>query len=141
MLYVPTINHPGSTMQRRGIALLGVLFALAIIAVGFWLYSPGAEAIRANAADARIQGLVNQLGDAQLTPARHLAQQHLEEAGLTAVDPLIAALHSPSATLRRNSAEMLGSIASPQALDALSTVMATIPCRRSAAAQRGRWAN
>jgi HEAT repeats len=136
MLYVPTINHPGNTMQRSGIAVLGVLFALALIAVGFGLYSPGAEAIRANAAEARIQGLVNQLGDAQLTPARHLAQQHSEEAGPAAVDPLIAALHSPSATLRRNSAEMLGIIASPRGLDALSGVMATdtVPTVRSRAA-------
>lgn len=138
MVYVPTINHPGSTMPRRGIALLGVLLALALIAVGFGLYSPAAEAVRANIADARIQGLVNQLGDAELTPARHLAQQHLEEAGLTAVDPLIAALHSPSATLRRNSAEMLGFIASPQALDALSGAMATDPA--SAVRSRAAWA-
>jgi hypothetical protein len=136
MLYVPTFNHPGSTMSRHGMAVLGVLIALALIAVGFGLYSPGVEAIKANVADARIQGLVNSLGDAELTPARHLAQQHLEEAGLTAVDPLIAALHSPSATLRRNSAEMLGFIASPQALDALGRVMATdpVPAVRSRAA-------
>ena len=138
MLYVPTFNHPGSTMQRRSIAVFGVIFAFALIVVGFGLYSPGAEAIRANAADARIQGLVSQLGDAELTPARHLAQQHLEEAGLTAVDPLIAALHSPSATLRRNSAEMLGFIASPQALDALSRVMATDPA--PAVRSRAAWA-
>ncbi len=136
MLCVQTINHPAGAIQRLGIALLGVLIALALIALGFGLYSANADSIGGNAAGAQVQRLVNQLSDDRLTPARHLAQQHLEEAGPAAVDPLIAALHSPSATLRRNSAEMLGFVASPRALDALSGVMATdpVPTVRSRAA-------
>lgn len=136
MLCVQIINHPAGAIHRLGIALLGVLIALALIALGFGLYSANADSVGGNAAGAQVQRLVNQLSDDQLTPARHLAQQHLEEAGPAAVDPLIAALHSPSATLRRNSAEMLGFVASPRALDALSGVMATdpVPTVRSRAA-------
>ncbi len=136
MVCVQTINHPAGAIHRLGIALLGVLIALALIALGFGLYSANADSIGENAAGAQVQRLVNQLSDDQLTPARHLAQQHLEAAGPAAVDPLIAALQSPSATLRRNSAEMLGFVASPRALDALNGVMATdpVPTVRSRAA-------
>jgi HEAT repeats/BNR/Asp-box repeat len=114
-------------VRRVATTLFGVAIALALIAGIAAIYFVNAAAIGPSAAEARIQGWVNQLGDEQLTPARHLAQQHLEESGDAAVDPLITALHSPDSALRRNSAEMLGFIASPRALDALTSTLQNDP--------------
>lgn len=113
--------------RRHGITFLGVVVALAIIAGLAAVYFREAAATAPSATASRIQGWVSQLDDSQLTPARHLAQQHLEEAGDAAVDPLVGALHSPDWALRRNSAEMLGYIASPRALDALTAALANDP--------------
>ncbi len=113
-----------SNPRRYGMTVLGVVIALVVIASLVGLYFMNAAATGPSAAEARIQSWVNQLGDEELTPSRHLAQQKLEQAGDAAVDPLIAALHSSNAALRRNSAEMLGFISSPRALVALTTALA-----------------
>lgn len=113
--------------RRYSITLLGVGIALAFILALAGLYFMNAAATGPSAAESRLQSWVNQLGDEQLTPARHLAQHKLEQAGDAAVDPLIAALHSSNAALRRNSAEMLGFISSPRALESLTTTLANDP--------------
>ncbi len=125
-------------IRRRGATVLGVFIALALVIAAVAIYFGGASATAPNSTQARVQGWVNQLSSEELTPSRHLAQQHLEEMGDASVDPLLAALHSSNATLRRNSAEMLGFIASPRALDGLTATLNN----DSAAAVRSRaaWA-
>ena len=125
-------------VRSYGVTLLGVVVALALIAGLAAIYFRNAAATGPSFAESRIQGWVNQLGDEQLTPARHLAQQHLEEAGDAAVDPLISELHSPDSAMRRNSTEMLGFIASPRALDALTVALANDPV--ASVRSRAAWA-
>jgi HEAT repeats/BNR/Asp-box repeat len=114
-------------VRRFAMTLLGVAIGLTLITGAAAVYFVNVAATPLTASEARIQGWVFQLSNEQLTPARHLAQQHLEESGDAAVDPLISALHSPDSALRRNSAEMLGFIASPRALDALTTTLENDP--------------
>lgn len=125
-------------LRKYGMTILGVVIALGIIVTLAGLYFMNAGAVGPSAAEARIQGWVGQLHDTELTPARHLAQQNLEKAGDSAVDPLVSALHSPDSTLRRNSAEMLGFIASPRSLDGLSGSLANDPV--SSVRARAAWA-
>lgn len=72
-----------------------------------------------NPAEVRIAGWVNELKNDKLTTSRQEAQRNLELMGETAVPQLLVALRSNNATQRRNAADMLGFIASPQAADAL----------------------
>jgi HEAT repeats len=111
-------------LRQRRLTLLGILIALGVIGIGATVYFVNASATPPSAADARIRGLVAELNSPVLTPARQRAQQQLEQAGPAAVDPLVSALRSSDPTLRSNSAEMLGYIASPRALDALSNALA-----------------
>ena len=120
-------SPPRNGIRKYGITILGIIVALTLIAALAGLYFMKAAATGPSAAESRTKGWVTQLDDEQLTPARQLAQQHLEQAGDASVDPLIAALNSPDSTLRRNAAEMLGFIASPRALDSLTALMANDP--------------
>jgi hypothetical protein len=131
-------NRARNDVRHYGLTLLGVVIALAIIVVLVGLYFVNAAATGPSAAQARIQTWVNQLSDEQLTPSRHLAQQQLEKAGEASVDPLIAALHSPNASLRRNSAEMLGFIGSTRALESLMVTLANDPV--ASVRSRAAWA-
>jgi hypothetical protein len=132
------ISSHSSLPHPRALTLLGIAIGLvfAVAAIGFYFIR--AAATPPSAAELQIRGWVNQLSDEQLTPARHLAQQRLEKAGSASVDPLIGALHSPNATLRRNSAEMLGFVRSPRALDALVKAMGQDPV--AAVRARSAWA-
>ncbi len=114
-------------IRERRLTVLGVLVALFLVGAIATFYFVNATAMAPSAADVRLRGWVSQLSAEQLTPARHQAQQQLEAAGPAAVDPLVAALHASNSTLRRNSAEMLGYIASPRALDALNTALTNDP--------------
>lgn len=116
-----------NTVRKYGITILGVIIALALVLGAAGLYWMNAAATGPSAAEARVQAWVTQLGTEELTPARHLAQEHLEQAGDSSVDPLIAALHSPNAAMRRNSAQMLGFIAVPRARAALTALMKNDP--------------
>lgn len=71
------------------------------------------------AAEMRMQSTVNALNQEGLTTQRQQAMTELENAGEAAVPALIVALRSENPVLRRNAADMLGYIASPQALTAL----------------------
>lgn len=75
----------------------------------------------------QIRGWVNDLSDAGLTAKRQTAESHLESAGEQAVPALTTALHSNDATVRRNAAQVLGYIASPNAADALRQTLANDP--------------
>lgn len=103
-----------------------------ISAVAFAAVNAGSPML----AEMRIQNAVNALNQAGLTTERHQAQRELESAGEQAVPPLIVALRSEDAVLRRNAAEMLGYIGSPQALSALRYALISDPTpqvRRNAA--------
>jgi HEAT repeat protein/sortilin (neurotensin receptor 3) len=127
-----------SLLRRRALTLLGIVIGLVFAGVAMGIYSIRAAATPPSAAEVQIRGWVNQLSDEQLTPARHIAQQRLEEAGSASVNPLMAALHSPSATLRRNSAEMLGFVRSSRALDDLASALSQDPV--AAVRARSAWA-
>ncbi len=118
-------NRLLALIHRRRLTLLGVGIALVLIVIAGAIYFVNATATPPSAADARLRTLVNQLNDPHLTAERHRAQEQLEQAGPAAVAPLTDALHSPNATLRQNSTEMLGWIASPRALDALVSTLKT----------------
>src|SRR5919202_4824497 len=122
--------------RNKSLTVLGVLIAFAILAGAVGLYFVRAGAAPSSAAEARINGWVNQLTEDKLSPARHDAQQNLEKAGAAAVPSLITALHSSNPTLRRNAAEMLGFIAAPESADALTNALRndSIPAVRSRAA-------
>jgi HEAT repeats len=99
--------------------ILALVTALLFGVAGLSLHSLVTPPSEAGLAGQQIQSWVSQLAEVRLTPARHAAQQHLEEAGPAAVDPLIAALSSGNPVLRRNAADMLGYIPSPLTVQAL----------------------
>lgn len=70
-------------------------------------------------ANLRVQAAVSALSQDGLTTQRQQAQTEIENAGESAVPALIIALRSENPVLRRNAADMLGYIASPQAVPAL----------------------
>jgi hypothetical protein len=106
---------------------IGVLATLMVIT---------ASANPPNAAEMRLQGLVNELREDRLTAERHSAQLELEAAGDAAVPALTVALRSTDSTMRRNAADMLGFIASPSSIGALENALKDDPVpsvRRNAA--------
>jgi hypothetical protein len=111
----------------------GLLVVVGILAT---LLVVTASANPPNAAEVRLQGLVNELRQDRLTAQRHAAQRELEAAGDAAVPALIVAMRSTDSTMRRNAADMLGFIAAPGSIDALETALKndTVPAvRRNAA--------
>jgi len=109
--------------------MLGLGILTTVIAIN-------ASANPPNAAEMRMQGLVNELREDRLTAQRHTAQRELEAASDAAVPALTVALRSTDATMRRNAADMLGFIASPSSISALKNSLSTdtVPAvRRNAA--------
>ncbi|MFQ6015229.1 MAG: HEAT repeat domain-containing protein [Anaerolineae bacterium] len=84
---------------------------------------PTAQALGRMGTPQAINALVEGLGEGQPPARQYVAMTGLEEAGESAVEPLIAALGSEDAVLRRNAAEMLGWIASPRAFDPLLSAL------------------
>ena len=78
-------------------------------------------------AEIRIQSAVNALSQDSLTAQRQQAQHELETAGESAVPALLVALGSENPVLRRNAADILGYIASPQAIAALRYALMNDP--------------
>lgn len=93
------------------LALLVTLAALLIVI--------SASAKPPSAAEMHIQTLVNELQQDRLTAGRQNAQRELEMGGEEAVPALMTALHSDNPILRRNAADMLGFIASPNSTSSL----------------------
>lgn len=124
MVTHPTFNKPNPTFrapQKRFI--LWTVLALAIAAV-MTIVAISASANPPNAAELRIQGLVNELNQERLTAQRHKAQQELEVLGEQAVPALNVALRSDNPVMRRNAADMLGFIASPASIGSLQYALA-----------------
>src|SRR4030095_16617925 len=78
-------------------------------------------------AEMRIQAAVNALSQDGLTAQRQRAMSEIENAGENAVSALLVALRSENPVLRRNTADMLGYIASPQAVPALRNTLVNDP--------------
>lgn len=95
------------------------VFGIALGLVGFLIMSTSINAGASLIAQIRIQSAVQQLNQARLTAQRHQAMHELERAGERAVPALTMALHSDNPVLRRNAADMLSYIVSPQTLEAL----------------------
>lgn len=120
----PFSFSPFGAPRRR--LMLGTLVALILASLAIVIVIT-ASANPPSAAQVRIQALVNELKTDRLTAARHNAQRELENAGEAAVSSLVTALHSDNVVLRRNSADMLGFIASPTASNALQQTLLNDP--------------
>lgn len=117
---------------RALITVMAILSLIIIVAIA----AVNATATPPSAADARVATWVGQLQDDKLTTERQEAQRNLELAGEAAVPQLLVALRSDNASMRRNAADVLGFIASPQGTDALRNTLRTdtVPAvRRNAA--------
>ncbi len=99
------------------------LIVLAVVASAALFNFASASGLTSVPLQVLVQGWVNVLSNPQLTAERHIAQEHLEEAGEASVDPLMKALQSENVNLRRNSAEMLGYLASPRAAETLGRAL------------------
>jgi hypothetical protein len=114
-------------IEKHHAMFTGGLVSLALIGVVLLFSSSHVLATGESAAAAGIPHWIGQLAQESLTTSRLRAQQKLEETGEAAIDPLIAALHSTNPVLRRNSAEMLGYMASPRATQPLLDSLANDP--------------
>ncbi len=115
---IPVRGRFSQLAHDRHAVILGVMVSLGLIAMLVTFSSSHVLATGESAA-AGIPYWIGQLAQEQLTSSRQRAQQNLEESGEAAIDPLIAALHSTDPMLRRNSAEMLGYMSSPRAVQPL----------------------
>ncbi len=114
------------------VTALAIVALIALVAIA----AVNATATPRSLAEERAAGWVNELKNDKLTAQRQEAQHNLELAGETAVPQLLVALHSDNASQRRNAADLLGYIASPQATDALKNSLRLDPVhavRRNAA--------
>lgn len=112
-----------------GLAIVA-LFAVVVLA------AVNATATPRSVADMNISNWVDELKSDKLTAERQEAQRNLELVGEAAVPQLMVALRSDSAAQRKNAADLLGYIASPQATPALLNTLRsdTVPAvRRNAA--------
>jgi hypothetical protein len=111
----PSIRNIKLNRRRAVITLLAIAGLAAVVVFA----SLNATATPRSSADVQISGWVNELKSDALTAGRQEAQRNLELAGSAAVPQLLVALRSDSAAQRRNAADLLGYIASPQATQAL----------------------
>lgn len=126
------LNQQETALQNtlRAATVLAVILSIAVLAFA------AVNAALPLLAEMRIQSAVNALNQDRLSAQRQQAQSELENAGEGAVPALIVALRSENPVLRRNAADMLGFIASPQALTALRDTLFNDPAplvRRNAA--------
>jgi hypothetical protein len=125
----PSLKTPNRRMLLWTLLTVGLGILATVLVIT-------ASANPPNAAEMRLQALVNELREDRLTAQRHAAQRELEAAGDAAVPALTVALRSTDATMRRNAADMLGFIASPGSIGALQNSLNndTVPAvRRNAA--------
>jgi len=118
--------------RRTVITVLALAALIAVVA----LATVNATATPRSVADMNISTWVNELRNDKLTAQRQEAQRNLELAGEAAVPQLMVALRSDNPSQRRNAADLLGYIASPQATPALLNTLHTdtVPAvRRNAA--------
>jgi hypothetical protein len=128
----PLFSHIKFNSRRAAITVVAIA---GLVAVGVFA-SLNATATPRSSADIQMSGWVNELKTDTLTAGRQEAQRNLELAGDAAVPQLLVALRSDNAAQRRNSADLLGYIASPQATQGLLNTLRTdaVPAvRRNAA--------
>lgn len=104
------------TALQKILWIAAVLTAILLIAA---LAFAVVNAAMPSLAELRIQAAVNTLRRDVLDVQQQQARQELENAGEGAVPALVVALRSENPVLRRNAADMLGYIASPQSLAGL----------------------
>lgn len=109
------LNKQGTAVQNTIRVAVSLLVILSVAVLAFTEVNAAIPLI----AEMRIRTAVNALNQHELTPERQQASSELENAGERAVPALIVALGSENPVLRRNAADMLGYIGSPQALAAL----------------------
>lgn len=110
-------QEPAFRNALRFAALLFLMLSMSVLT--FVGVNAAVNASAPRLAEMRIQSAVNLLNRDGLDVQQQQAMRDLENAGEGAVPALIVALRSENPTLRRNAADMLGFIASPQALTAL----------------------
>jgi hypothetical protein len=122
-----TLYHSPSAQPKteRRIAFLFAFVLVLLIAVSILVATTANAGARLS--DLQMQSWIKQLGDDRLTVQRSEAQSALENAGENAVPSLVIALRSQDTITRRNAADMLGYIASPQSVTALSDSLSTEP--------------
>lgn len=108
-------NNWHSARRYARVGVLGIVLGLLTYMMVTTALSTAAPLL----ADMRIQNAVNLLRQERLTVQRHQAMSELENDGERAVPALITALHSDDPVLRRNAADILSYIVTPQALAAL----------------------
>lgn len=134
MLNTTLFNLKNSKLNRRRSIITGLAIVALIAVVA--LAAMNATATPRSVADMNISRWVNELANDKLTAKRQEAERNLELVGDAAVPQLIVGLRSDNASQRKNSADLLGYIASPLATDALRNTLRndTVPAvRRNAA--------
>jgi hypothetical protein len=102
--------------QRRYMITAAAIGALVLVVA---LAVVNATATPRDPREMQIAGWVSELTSDKLTASRQEAQRNLEAMGDAAVPQLLVALRSSNPAQRRNAADVLGYIASPQATEAL----------------------
>ncbi len=119
--------------QRRYMITAAAIGALVLV-VALAVFN--ATATPRDPRELQIASWIGELNNDKLTTARQDAQRNLEALGEPAVPQLLVALRSANPAQRRNAADVLGYIASPQATEALRGVLqqdAVPAVRRNAA--------
>jgi hypothetical protein len=134
MQNITLFNFKNFKLNRRR-TVITALAIVALIAV-VTLATLNATATPRSVADMNISNWVSALQNDKLTAQRQEAQRNLELVGDAAVPQLMVALRSDNASQRKNAADILGYIASPQSTTALLNTLRTdtVPAvRRNAA--------
>ncbi len=114
-------------MRSRAFKVFGALVVVLLLVAISAFFISNVVATPVSPRELELRGWVSDLRDESLTPSRQSAQSKLEAAGEEAVPLLVTALRANDPILRRNSAEMLGFIASPTATDGLKQALSTDP--------------
>lgn len=134
MQNISLFNLKNFKLNRRRTIITGLAIAALITVVA--LAAVNATATPRSVADMNISNWVSELKNDKLTAQRQEAQRNLELVGDAAVPQLLVALRSDNASQRKNAADLLGYVASPQATAGLINTLRndTVPAvRRNAA--------
>lgn len=113
--------------KMRLLKIFTVVIAVALLAVVSATLLSNVIATPASPRELQIRGWIGDLSEEGLTAKRQQAQAQLEKAGVEAVPALVTALRSNDVNVRRNAADVLGFIGSPNATAALKETLGTDP--------------
>lgn len=111
--------------KMKTLRILCAVLVIALLVVVSATLLNNVIATPASPRELQIRSWVGDLGTDGLTVERQAAQTQLEAAGVEAVPALMTALRSNDANVRRNAADVLGYIASPNATEALKDALRT----------------